>query len=294
MNEYLSDERKAKLRHQCNVAREYEYLVPVRPDDLDALLAESGNKDQIIADLRQRLESAERERGVPEGSKEPVETQPDPEPQATDKVRHDAAMEKPHVHEAVDTIKTALSAVAIWLAPSKGGVFSVQERQTIRSTEFRQAYYGEDGDGMNTQPHYPDGTYAWAVDAIRPGNSRGVAEMPNEARENEIGKRDHDFERAVERVEEGAALSMYYAQRNKAARLERENADLRQRLEAAERDAIDRRTAWMQEARPYLKRHGWCLHHKADRGEDERGHADGDDCWRLISELDAELEADDD
>jgi len=25
---------------------------------------------------------------------------------------------------------------------------------------------------MTTQPHYPDGTYAWAVDAIRPGGSQ--------------------------------------------------------------------------------------------------------------------------
>lgn len=99
---------------------------------------------------------------VPEGSQEPIETQPDPEPQDTPKARHDAAMEQPHVHEAVDIIKTALAdgdlptaaaawkdrlddddKKAIWLAPSKGGTFTVRERETIRSKEFREAYYGE-------------------------------------------------------------------------------------------------------------------------------------------------------
>jgi len=50
---------------------------------------------------------------VPEGSKETVETQPDPEPQATDKVRHDAAMEKPHVHEAVDRVMKSLARLQV-------------------------------------------------------------------------------------------------------------------------------------------------------------------------------------
>lgn len=33
---------------------------------------------------------------------------------------------------------------ALWLAPSKGGVFTTAERDTIKSAEFRQAYYGEE------------------------------------------------------------------------------------------------------------------------------------------------------
>lgn len=32
----------------------------------------------------------------------------------------------------------------LWVAPSKGGVFTTQEREIIKSTSFRVAYYGED------------------------------------------------------------------------------------------------------------------------------------------------------
>jgi hypothetical protein len=75
-----------------------------------------------------------------------------------------SAMEQPHIHEAVYEIKkslaendlaTAASAwfeklddddkKAIWIAPSKApddAPFTTQERETIKSTEFRQAYYG--------------------------------------------------------------------------------------------------------------------------------------------------------
>lgn len=31
----------------------------------------------------------------------------------------------------------------LWVAPTKGGVFTTQERQIIQSPEFRKAYYGE-------------------------------------------------------------------------------------------------------------------------------------------------------
>lgn len=37
-----------------------------------------------------------------------------------------------------DDVKTAL-----WKAPSKGGCFTTRERETMRSTEFRKAYFGE-------------------------------------------------------------------------------------------------------------------------------------------------------
>lgn len=33
---------------------------------------------------------------------------------------------------------------ALWVAPTKGGVFSTKEREAIQSSEFRQAYYGPD------------------------------------------------------------------------------------------------------------------------------------------------------
>lgn len=33
---------------------------------------------------------------------------------------------------------------AIWVAPTKGGAFTTKEREVIKSTEFRQAFYGED------------------------------------------------------------------------------------------------------------------------------------------------------
>lgn len=32
---------------------------------------------------------------------------------------------------------------ALWIAPSKGGIFTTVERDAIKSTEFRKAYYGE-------------------------------------------------------------------------------------------------------------------------------------------------------
>jgi hypothetical protein len=32
----------------------------------------------------------------------------------------------------------------LWLATSKGGIFTTKEREIIKSSEFRQAYYGED------------------------------------------------------------------------------------------------------------------------------------------------------
>ena len=32
---------------------------------------------------------------------------------------------------------------AIWVAPSKGGPFTTQEREIMKSTEFKQAHYGE-------------------------------------------------------------------------------------------------------------------------------------------------------
>lgn len=32
----------------------------------------------------------------------------------------------------------------LWLAPSKGGIFTTQERSTIQSSEFRKAHFGED------------------------------------------------------------------------------------------------------------------------------------------------------
>lgn len=82
-------------------------------------------------------------------------------PEPTPKERMQAAMEQPHVHEAVDEIKASLSngdmataaaawwdklddddKKAVWLAPTKGGIFTVDERETIKSAEFRQAYYG--------------------------------------------------------------------------------------------------------------------------------------------------------
>ena len=31
----------------------------------------------------------------------------------------------------------------LWIAPSKGGLFSSQEREIIKSTQFRTSYYGE-------------------------------------------------------------------------------------------------------------------------------------------------------
>jgi hypothetical protein len=33
---------------------------------------------------------------------------------------------------------------ALWLAPSKGGIFTTQERETLKSSEFRAAYYGSE------------------------------------------------------------------------------------------------------------------------------------------------------
>lgn len=33
---------------------------------------------------------------------------------------------------------------SLWVAPSKGGVFTTQEREIIKSKEFRVAYYGDD------------------------------------------------------------------------------------------------------------------------------------------------------
>jgi len=35
---------------------------------------------------------------------------------------------------------------ALWVAPTKGGPFSTQEREIMKSTEFKQAYYGADND----------------------------------------------------------------------------------------------------------------------------------------------------
>lgn len=35
---------------------------------------------------------------------------------------------------------------SIWVAPSKGGAFTTKEREIIKSSEFRKAYYGKDGD----------------------------------------------------------------------------------------------------------------------------------------------------
>ena len=34
--------------------------------------------------------------------------------------------------------------MALWLAPTKGGVFSTKEREIIKTTEFRQAHFGVD------------------------------------------------------------------------------------------------------------------------------------------------------
>ena len=36
---------------------------------------------------------------------------------------------------------------SLWVAPSKGGVFTTQEREIIKSSEFRQSYFGEDQNG---------------------------------------------------------------------------------------------------------------------------------------------------
>lgn len=33
---------------------------------------------------------------------------------------------------------------ALWIAPTKGGVFTTKERETIQKKEFREAYYGTD------------------------------------------------------------------------------------------------------------------------------------------------------
>ena len=33
---------------------------------------------------------------------------------------------------------------SLWIAPTKGGAFSTKEREVIKSSEFRQAYFGED------------------------------------------------------------------------------------------------------------------------------------------------------
>jgi hypothetical protein len=35
----------------------------------------------------------------------------------------------------------------LWVAPSKGGVFTTAERETMKSSEFRKAHFGE-GDGQ--------------------------------------------------------------------------------------------------------------------------------------------------
>lgn len=80
---------------------------------------------------------------------------------ATPKQRMDQALAQEHVYAAVREIKTALDngdmptaaaawfdklddddKKAVWLAPTKGGIFTTQERETIKSTGFRQAYYG--------------------------------------------------------------------------------------------------------------------------------------------------------
>lgn len=41
--------------------------------------------------------------------------------------------------ELSDDLKAAL-----WMAPTKGGIFSTQEREAMQSSEFRQSYFGED------------------------------------------------------------------------------------------------------------------------------------------------------
>ena len=33
---------------------------------------------------------------------------------------------------------------ALWLAPSKGGIFTTKDREVLKSSEFRAAYYGEE------------------------------------------------------------------------------------------------------------------------------------------------------
>lgn len=72
--------------------------------------------------------------------------------------RMNEALEQEYVAEAVKVIKDSLAnndlhtaavawfdelndddKIALWVAPSKGGIFTTQERTTIKSTEFRQA-----------------------------------------------------------------------------------------------------------------------------------------------------------
>lgn len=41
---------------------------------------------------------------------------------------------------------------ALWVAPTKGGIFTTQEREVIKSSEFRQAFYGADQGKENESP----------------------------------------------------------------------------------------------------------------------------------------------
>lgn len=50
----------------------------------------------------------------------------------------DIAMAAEAWHELDDETK-----IGLWKAPSKGGCFTTKERETIKSSEFREAYYGK-------------------------------------------------------------------------------------------------------------------------------------------------------
>lgn len=95
---------------------------------------------------------------------QPAQEQPhDDEPPQEDPVeRMNRVLEDERVAEAVQTIKRGIAdgdlesaagawfgtledeeKKALWLAPSKGGIFTTEERRTMQDSSFRKAYYTE-------------------------------------------------------------------------------------------------------------------------------------------------------
>lgn len=88
------------------------------------------------------------------------QNQPDEPPQEDPVERMNRVLEDERVAEAVQTIKSGIAngdfdsaaqawfgtleddeKKALWVAPTKGGVFTVAEREAIKTSEFRKAYY---------------------------------------------------------------------------------------------------------------------------------------------------------